>query len=273
VIGWRIAVQERTRLSEVHGPAWQPANIGVQQTCDEFLMTSKCKPHAYDASQQPGASTITAEVETDRGPVAPAIRTLLINDQAISLEMAAHLFREQSDIELVGTAGSVEFGLKVLTEITIDLVLLDIFGQSRRLRFLARARHQGFKGPVLILSDPLAHWPTKVLLAYDPVAVLPRTSCIDLVLDTASLLATGTYVAVEPGAQQIKNRGNNTFTRRQRDVLRAVFRGLTNNEISTRLGISEYCVKTALCQLFDITGVRTRGRLIRLALERYSDQL
>jgi DNA-binding CsgD family transcriptional regulator len=54
---------------------------------------------------------------------------------------------------------------------------------------------------------------------------------------------------------------------REREVLRAVFEGLTNKEIGTKLGISEAYVKALLQQLFNKTGVRSRSQLVRVALE------
>jgi two-component system nitrate/nitrite response regulator NarL len=54
-------------------------------------------------------------------------------------------------------------------------------------------------------------------------------------------------------------------------VLRYVFEGLSNKEIGQQLGISEGSVKAALQQLFARTGVRTRSQLVRIAVERHSD--
>jgi len=64
-----------------------------------------------------------------------------------------------------------------------------------------------------------------------------------------------------------------TFTERERAILRGVFEGLANKEIATRLNVSETSVKALLQQLFEKTGVRTRGQLVRIALEQYHDQL
>ena len=63
------------------------------------------------------------------------------------------------------------------------------------------------------------------------------------------------------------------LTERERDVLRGVFDGLANKEIADKLGISESSVKAALQQLFQKTGVRTRSQLVRVALERYGQEL
>jgi DNA-binding NarL/FixJ family response regulator len=63
------------------------------------------------------------------------------------------------------------------------------------------------------------------------------------------------------------------LTQRECEVLRAVFEGLANKEIADRLEISESSVKAGLQQLFQKTGVRTRGQLVRIALERFRDQI
>jgi two-component system, NarL family, nitrate/nitrite response regulator NarL len=63
------------------------------------------------------------------------------------------------------------------------------------------------------------------------------------------------------------------FNERQRRVLRFVIEGLSNKEIAWRLQISESYVKAILQTLFQKTGVRTRGQLVRVAFEQYEDQL
>ncbi len=56
-------------------------------------------------------------------------------------------------------------------------------------------------------------------------------------------------------------------------VLTFVFEGLSNKEIAGRLQVSESSVKASLQQLFEKTGVRTRSQLVRIALEKYKDQI
>jgi two-component system, NarL family, nitrate/nitrite response regulator NarL len=63
------------------------------------------------------------------------------------------------------------------------------------------------------------------------------------------------------------------LTERDKTVLRFIFQGLTNKDIGARLNISESAVKSSLRQLFEKLGVRTRAQLVRVALERYRDQL
>jgi two-component system sensor kinase FixL len=63
------------------------------------------------------------------------------------------------------------------------------------------------------------------------------------------------------------------LTSRELDALRLVVQGLANKEIAARIEISESAVKNTLQQLFAKTEVRTRGQLVRVALERYRDLL
>lgn len=56
---------------------------------------------------------------------------------------------------------------------------------------------------------------------------------------------------------------------RELEVLRLLVQGLANKEIAAKLEISESAVKNTLQQLFTKSGVRTRGQLVRVALEHY----
>ena len=57
------------------------------------------------------------------------------------------------------------------------------------------------------------------------------------------------------------------LTKRQQQVLEGVCDGLTNQDIATRLGVSEGSVKATLQQLFRKMFVRRRAQLVRIALE------
>jgi DNA-binding NarL/FixJ family response regulator len=63
------------------------------------------------------------------------------------------------------------------------------------------------------------------------------------------------------------------LSNRELDALRFVVQGLANKEIASQMEISESAVKNTLQQLFAKTEVRTRGQLVRVALERYRDLL
>lgn len=64
---------------------------------------------------------------------------------------------------------------------------------------------------------------------------------------------------------------NRPLTRRQSAALHGILDGLTNREIALRMHLSESSVKAVLQELFHRAGVRTRSQLVRVAIERHSD--
>jgi PAS domain S-box-containing protein len=75
----------------------------------------------------------------------------------------------------------------------------------------------------------------------------------------------------DPGQSDQQERAQ--LNSRELDALRLVVQGLANKEIASQMAISESAVKNTLQQLFAKTEVRTRGQLVRVALERYRDLL
>ena len=81
------------------------------------------------------------------------------------------------------------------------------------------------------------------------------------------------FTHMEPETANSDGTAAPLFNDRQRKVLHFVLEGLSNKEIAWRLQISESYVKAILQSLFQKTGVRTRGQLVRVAFEQYEDQL
>jgi PAS domain S-box-containing protein len=81
--------------------------------------------------------------------------------------------------------------------------------------------------------------------------------------------------AAPPDVQSAALNGQerSALTNRELDALRLVVQGLANKQIASRMEISESAVKNTLQQLFFKTQVRTRGQLVRVALEQYRDLL
>ena len=109
---------------------------------------------------------------------------------------------------------------------------------------------------------------------------LKQAPLSNLVESIHTVTEGGTYL--DPSLQRIAEGGAISatsevappvFSERQRKVLRHVLEGLSNKEIAWRLQISESYVKAILQGLFQKTGVRTRGQLVRVAFEQYEDQL
>ena len=75
-------------------------------------------------------------------------------------------------------------------------------------------------------------------------------------------------VGVGSPAKSDRPAGKTHLTPREQIVLRSVFEGLSNKEMAHQIGVSQSSVKATLQQLFEKMGVRTRGQLVRIAIER-----
>lgn len=208
------------------------------------------------------------------------IRLLVIDDHALFREGLARLLASEPDLEVTAHCGSVAEGLEALASTTVDLVLLDVdLGNERGFDFLVRARRQGFAGPVLIVTAGMAESEATLLIAQGAAGIFLKQDSAQLLAKGIRTVADGrawidqrylTSLVGRPLRQPDDGKG---LTKREREVLRGVFDGLANKEIGSRLEVSESAVKAVLQQLFQKTGVRTRSQLVRVALEKYSQEL
>jgi two-component system nitrate/nitrite response regulator NarL len=206
------------------------------------------------------------------------IRILLVDDHA--------LFRESVSRALAADAGlavehcaSIREALALLAQHPFDLVLLDHdLGSERASQFLPAARQAGFDGKVLVVTAWVSDTEARRLLRQGVSGIFLKERPLADLTESIRAVAAGEYwVDPELSGAKEETRGSESgapvFNERQRKVLRFVLEGLSNKEIAWRLQISESYVKAILQSLFQKTGVRTRGQLVRVAFEQYEDQL
>jgi DNA-binding NarL/FixJ family response regulator len=210
------------------------------------------------------------------------IQIMLIDDHSLFRESLSRLLQTESDLQIVANCASATEALALPLLKRVDVVLLDYdLGPEQGTQFLDRARGQGFVGKILMvtagMSDSvmlraLENGSSGVFLKHSPpnrlVEAIRKVFAGEVWLDpavTRSIIAAATGNAATPRRAQ-------GLTQREQAVLKGVFEGLTNKEIGGRLGISESSVKAVLQQLFEKTGVRTRSQLVRIALEKHSDE-
>jgi len=63
------------------------------------------------------------------------------------------------------------------------------------------------------------------------------------------------------------------LTDREKAVLRSLLQGLSNKQIAERMQVRETAVKFIIQTLFRKTGVHARSQLVRVALEKYREEL
>jgi DNA-binding NarL/FixJ family response regulator len=213
---------------------------------------------------------------------AKQIRILLVDDHALFRESIARLLGREAGFDVVGDCGSIPDALTILRQRPVDLVLLDFdLGYQNGRDFMRLAKQDSVTAKVLIVTAGIQSNEAAELIRRGISGIfLKRDSAASLAQSIRDVMAG--KVSFEQGVfQQAMTEvapmnpapGGERFTERERQVLSYVFEGLANKEIAGRIGVSESSIKAALQQLFAKTGVRTRSELVRIALERYKNDL
>jgi two-component system, NarL family, nitrate/nitrite response regulator NarL len=211
--------------------------------------------------------------------VQAVIHILLVDDHALFRESVARVLADDPTLA-VDHCASIREALGMLSQRAYDLVLLDHdLGSERASQFLPAARQAGFEGRVLVVTAWVSDTEARRLVRQGVSGIfLKERPLAELTKSIRAVAAGNDWVdPAVTGTADAENRapesGSPAFNERQRKVLRYVLEGLSNKEIAWRLQISESYVKAILQSLFQKTGVRTRGQLVRVAFEQYEDQL
>ena len=208
-----------------------------------------------------------------------AIRVLLVDDHVLFRESLTRLLGTELGIEVVGGCATVAEGKRYLDEGAVDIVLLDYDLGHEAGTDLMKQMDLRSGGPKVLmvtagmsatvaLSAANAGLAGVVLKHSDPrqlVEAIRRVAAGESWWDGGILSSS---IEARTGASQAAS--TKALTERQQIVLRNILDGLTNKEIAAKLESSETAVKATIQELFHKAGVRTRGQLVRVAIERYS---
>lgn len=201
------------------------------------------------------------------------IRLLLLDDHVLFREGVSRLLASEDDFEVVAQCETAAEALAALSRAEADVILLDYDLETDiGTRFLSSAHAAGFRGKVLMVTAGMNELQCSLAWRLGIAGIALKHSSPARLLEAIRTVAAGGQwhderndqetVAREPSARQ------RDLTPRERQVLRGVLEGQTNKEIAHNVGASLSSVKASLQQLFDKTGVRTRGQLVRVAVER-----
>jgi two-component system nitrate/nitrite response regulator NarL len=209
------------------------------------------------------------------------INVLLLDDHTMFREGLARVLKKAPGIRVVGQSATSADALEKLTKSGASMVLLDIdLGPDRALDFIVEAKKRAFCGQILVVTAGVSA-PEAVQLVQAGVAgILHKRHSIEELCKTIRHVAAGEVcleqdylTALFRSVDRTKDPTPPRLTERDKEVLRFIFQGLTNKDIGSRIEISEGAVKFSLRKLCEKLGVRTRGQLVKVALEEYRDQL
>lgn len=202
------------------------------------------------------------------------IRLLLLDDHILFREGLQRLLVSEPDFETVAECGTPAQALTVLSRAAVDVVLLDFdLEDDTGTHFISAATRAGYTGKILMVTAGMSTLDIAVARKLGIAGIFLKHNSPATLLEAIRCVASGgewmDSRAVSPAASQTTiSQAGERLTNRELQVLRSVFEGLTNKEIAYKIGASQSSVKATLQHLFEKTGVRTRGQLVRIAIER-----
>jgi DNA-binding NarL/FixJ family response regulator len=204
------------------------------------------------------------------------IRVLIVDDHAVVRTGLRRILDAEKDMQTVGEAPSAERALYEALELKPDVVLLDVVmpGKSgiEAMPALLKALPDT---KVLVLS--MQDDPRYVREAFEAGAsgyVLKEAADTEVV-DAVRAVANGDrYVHPALGARLIaaeseerKRAASDPLSEREREVLRLLALGHTNQEIAAQLYISVRTAETHRAHIMRKLGLASRAELVRYALD------
>jgi DNA-binding NarL/FixJ family response regulator len=199
------------------------------------------------------------------------IRLLLLDDHVLFREGLTRLLASESDFELVAQCGTTPEAMEAIARSRVDVVLLDYdLENDTGTRFISAAHASGFRGKILMVTAGMNEMQCALAWKLGIAGIALKHSSPANLLDAIRAVANGQLWNLNetPTSAGRRPSRERSLTHRERQVLRGVLEGQSNQEIAQKIGASLSSVKASLQQLFDKTGVRTRSQLVRVAVER-----
>lgn len=196
------------------------------------------------------------------------IRVAIVDDHPVVAEGMASRLGAERDLEVVGVAPSVPDARANGFDSTavVDVLLLDLrLGERSGLDLLAEGTEPaGARDRPAVIVLTAYDYPqyADAALRLGAAGFVLKTAPLAELLDAIRRVAAGGLAfAVRPsGSAAVR------LTTRERDVVRLVIEGRSNDEIGTTLGIGSKTVETHLGRIFERTGVTSRTELASRSL-------
>jgi len=204
-----------------------------------------------------------------------SIRVLVIDDHAVVRSGIRLLLEAEEDIEVVAEAGTAEEGVRAARLEKPDVVLLDVVMPGKSgIEATPDIRAAAKSAGVLVLS--MQDDPSYVRQAFAAGAsgyVLKEAVDVEVVQAVREVAAGRKYVHPALGARLAAAEAENAMkaasdplSEREREVLRLLALGHTNQEIAKMLYISVRTAETHRAHIMQKLGLQTRAELVRHAL-------
>lgn len=213
-------------------------------------------------------------------PPVKRIRLVLLDDHVLFRASLSRVLALEPGFEVAGECGTPAEALDILKAAPADVILLDFkaLGTDGN-DFMSVARQAGYHGRFLIVAGTLDARRSALALKQGAAGIFLKSETLDRLVQAIKLVANDELWIEQKVVQLLAGQlidqypqlegptSGKPLNDRERNVLLGILGGLTNKRIGDKMGLSESCIKNIVQRLFGKAGVKTRGQLVRVALE------
>jgi two-component system, NarL family, response regulator NreC len=196
------------------------------------------------------------------------IRALLVDDHQIVRSGVRLVLEATGRFEIVGEAGGVGEALERARLLRPDVVVLDLtLRDGSGLDAIAELREAGARVVILSMQDEPAYARRAFELGAQGYVV--KDAADEELADAIdAVLADRIYVYPAIAARLVMPEPEDDLSERERQILRLIALGYTNQEIAGQLFLSVRTIEAHRRHILDKLRLSTRAELVRYALER-----
>ena len=203
------------------------------------------------------------------------IRALLADDHTMFRQGLGEMLGTDEGIQVVGQAENGAEAVALARDLLPDIVIIDVempvMGAREAMEKLLRIQPRPRVVVVTMHDDPSL---VRELLALGASAYLVKSASMNELLSAVHAAAESpegphdenVVMVVPRETLRQAERGTDTLSARELEILLFVSRGLSNRQISRVLHLSEATVKRHLANIYPKIGVSSRGEATRKAL-------
>ncbi|SFQ98086.1 response regulator transcription factor [Poseidonocella sedimentorum] len=190
------------------------------------------------------------------------IEIMLADSNPLVLSAMSEIFEKDDRFSVIATSATAEgflsAFLRVPTLVGVVEWNLPLLGAAKLIEVL---REQSAPPRIVIFDDQAGDLPRRAMAA-GAAGFAPRSGEVNGLLSTCVDVAAGKMVFPFVDVRELQADPIQSLSRKERAILEALSKGLTNRELSAELGITTNTVKFHLSNLYEKLSVRNRAQAI-----------
>jgi DNA-binding NarL/FixJ family response regulator len=197
------------------------------------------------------------------------IRIFIIDDHPIVRFGLSALLGMQDNIAVVGTAGDGLTALDMMRETPVDIALVDLrMAELSGIETLRRLAAEAPTVRAIVLSSFELDEEIYAAVKAGARGYVHKESSAEEILKAIQSVYAGKQAFPRRIAEKLSHSQMSAgLSEREREVLELVARGLTNKEVATTLGLSQFTVRNHLNHITEKLDVSDRTEAIIVALQ------